>query len=286
MASALAGLQPGLRCTEVIVSTSGDRDGTTPLPSIGGAGVFTDALERALLDGDIDVAVHSLKDMPVDDPDGLITGAIGRRADPRDVLISRDGWTRASLPHGARVGTCSTRRSAQLLAARPDLVLAPLRGNVDTRVGRALAGDFDAIVIAAAGVLRLGLDAAITEYLALEEMLPAPGQGALAVQCRTDDGGTRALVAPLDEPEVRAATEAERGFLAGLGGGCTAPVAAHAVVKVERSGPVLQLQGLVASPDGRRVIRGIVVGAPAGGRILGLELADNLRRQGAGELLS
>lgn len=285
VAAALRALHPGLRCAPTPVTTAGDRDETTPLPELGGKGVFTEALERALRDGEIDLAVHSLKDLPVEDGPELVLAAIGRRADPRDVLIARDGWTLDTLPTGARVGTCSTRRSAQIRMLRPDLEVVALRGNVDTRVRRALDGAYDAIVIAAAGVLRLGLGDAITEYLAADRVVPAPGQGALAVQCRADDGSTRALVAGLDEPDVRAATAAERGFLEGLGGGCAAPIAAHAVV--ERSGgeAVLRVDGLVASLDGRRSVRVRATGPAEAGRRLGLQLAADARVRGAEDLL-
>jgi hydroxymethylbilane synthase len=212
--------------------------------------VFTQELEQALREGAIDLAVHSLKDVPVEPSPGLTLAAVGMREDPREVWISAKGWTLATLPAGAKVGTCSTRRAAQLLVHRPDLQLAPLRGNVDTRVAKAQAGEFDAIVIAAAGVHRLGLSSAITEYLPLEIMLPAPGQGALAVQCRGDDSAMLELLRGLEETEVRAATDAERGFLEGLGGGCAAPIAAFGEVVGGR----LHLRCLVLSLDGRRQI--------------------------------
>jgi hydroxymethylbilane synthase len=284
--AALQALHPGLRCTAVEVSTAGDRDETTPLPALGGRGVFTDALEGALRAGDVDLAVHSLKDMPVEESPGLVLGAVGRRADVRDVLIARDGWTLATLPAGARVGTCSTRRSAQLLAARPDLTLVSLRGNVDTRVRRALEGAYDAILIAAAGVLRLGLGDTISEYLPLDVVLPAPGQGALAVQCRADDVLTRGLLAALDEPDVRAAADAERAFLEGLGGGCAAPIAAHGAVGRRQGTPWLELRGLVASLDGRQAVRVATAGPATRARELGLRLALDACERGAAGLLA
>ncbi|HWP36943.1 MAG TPA: hydroxymethylbilane synthase, partial [Gemmatimonadales bacterium] len=255
----------GVRCELAVIATEGDRDTETPLPEIGGKGVFTEALEQALRNRTVDVAVHSLKDLPVEPSPGLCLAAIGLREDPRDVLVAREPWTLATLPAGATVGTCSTRRSAQLLAARPDLVTAPLRGNVPTRVRKALRGDYDAIVLAAAGVLRLGLREAVREILPLEVMMPAPGQGALAVQCREDDDAVRAVLEILDEPAVRAAAEAERGFLEGLGGGCAAPIAAHAYVGgaslpwCPEAGSVdpsrVVLRGVVSSADGCRVVR-------------------------------
>lgn len=245
----------GAQCVAVPIATEGDRVLDRPLPEIGGKGVFTEALETALRDGAVDFAVHSLKDLPVESADGLVIAAVCARADPRDVLIARDGHSLARLPRGATVATSSTRRIAQVRAARPDLAVVPLRGNVDTRVRRALAGEVDAIVIAAAGVERLGLAGAITEYLPFDVMLPAPGQGALAIQCRASDGVTRGLLAALDDSIARATTTAERVFLAALGGGCAAPVAALAAVRAADDGQRLHLQGLVASLDGRRIVR-------------------------------
>ena len=278
--------RPALACVVVPMATEGDGDVRTPLPEIGGRGVFSEALEQALLGGGIDLAVHSLKDLPVEETPGLSIAATCCREDPRDVMISRERWTLATLPSAAVVGTCSTRRQAQLLAARPDLDIRPLRGNVDTRVRRALDGDYGAIVIAAAGVLRLGLGASIAEYLSLDAFLPAPGQGALAIQCRGDDEATREVVSALDEPDVRAAVDAERTFLAALGGGCSAPIAAFG--RVERSGPAprLHLAGLVGSRDGRRMIRVAGEADVEQAAALGRRLADAARAQGAAALLA
>jgi hydroxymethylbilane synthase len=279
---ALAELRPALEIQTVLVSTEGDRDVRTPLPEIGGKGVFTQELETALHEGEIDLAVHSLKDVPVEPSPGLALTTIGSREDPREVLISAWGWSLETLPHRAAVGTCSTRRAAQLLAVRPDLRLPPLRGNVDSRVRKALAGEFDAIVIAAAGVHRLGLAATIGEYLPFEVMLPAPGQGALAVQCRADDEPLLEKLRALEDAAVRSATDAERGFLEGLGGGCAAPIAALGRVEGGRLG----LRGLVASADGRRVLRVTADGPVEEGRRLGLALADQARARGAEALLA
>ena len=279
---ALARLDPTVAFRSVEITTEGDRDLRTPLPEIGGKGVFTQELEQALRDGTIDLAVHSLKDVPVEPAPGLILAAVGMREDPREVWISVKGWTLATLPPGAKVGTCSTRRAAQLLVHRPDLQLRPLRGNVDTRVAKAQAGEFDAIVIAAAGVHRLGLTSAITEYLPLEIMLPAPGQGALAVQCRTDDAAMLELLRGLEERDVRAATDAERGFLEGLGGGCAAPIAAFGRAEERR----IHLEGLVLSLDGQRQIRLVWDGPAADGRRVGLRLAAEARSKGAEALLA
>jgi len=266
---------------DIVIATDGDRDRRTPLPEIGGRGVFTQELELALREGTIDLAVHSLKDIPVDPTPGLTLGAIGMRLDPRDVLIAARAWTLDTLPRSAAVGTCSTRRAAQLLAIRPDLRLLPLRGNVDTRVAKVFAGEFDAIVIAAAGVHRLGLSSAITQYFEPETMLPAPGQGALAVQCRADDEAILGYLRDLDEVLVRSATDAERGFLEGLGGGCAAPIAALGQVR----GGQLHLQGMVASVDGKRQLRLETHGPVAEGRELGLALAKEARARGAEDLL-
>lgn len=274
---------PDLQCETKLITTTGDRVLDKPLPEIGGKGLFTEELERALRANEIDLAVHSLKDLPIEDAPGLVLGAICARDDARDALISRGGWTLATLPYGALVGTSSLRRSAQLLAARPDLILLPLRGNVDSRVRKARRGDYDAIVLAAAGILRLGLVEHITDYLPFEVMLPAPGQGALAVQCRADDEATLELIAPLDDASARAAVTAERTFLSALGGGCSAPVAAYAQSTIGNPQSAIQLIGLVASPDGRRVIR--VSGEGDAPATLGAELARQALALGAGELL-
>jgi hydroxymethylbilane synthase len=271
---------PDLTCSSKLFQTSGDKILDKPLPEIGGKGLFTEELENALRAGEIDVAVHSLKDLPIDDAPGLTIGAIGEREDPRDVLISRHYPTLASLPPGARVGTSSLRRSAQLLAARPDLKILSLRGNVDTRLRKAMQGahgadEYDAIVLAAAGVLRLGFSSHIAEYLSFDVMLPSPGQGALAVQCREDDEATCALLRPIDHAPTRSAVLAERAFLNGLGGGCSAPVAAYAQAN--------HLVGLVASKDGQCVIR--VSGVGDDPTALGNELSRQALSQGAGELL-
>lgn len=267
---------------EVVIVTEGDRDQATPLPVLAGRGVFTEALERALLAGEIDFAVHSLKDMPVDSTPGLAVGAVCFREDARDVLVVSAGRGLDDLMPGSIVGTCSVRRTAQLLHHRPDLTIRPLRGNVDTRLARLDRGEYDAIVLAAAGLRRLALAPPFVAPLSLALMLPAPGQGALAVQCRADDVATHRLLARIDDPLVRAATNAERAFLEGLGGGCLAPIAAHADV----DGGSLVLDGLVASVDGVTVIR-VTGSAPlSDGRDLGLRLAADAVASGALDLLA
>jgi len=280
--SLLQAAWPGLSCQVVVLVTEGDKVLERPLPEIGGKGVFTAELETALRSGEIDLAVHSLKDLPVDDSPGLCIGAVSQRADSRDVLVSASGKTLAQLPPGARLGTSSLRRAAQLLAVRPDLELLPLRGNVDTRIRKALRGDYDAIVLAAAGIERLDLRQHITEYLPFDVMLPAPGQGALAVQCRSGDIEVQRLLAPIhDLPTFRCVT-AERVFLSALGAGCSAPVAAYAHQDGEQC-ELLEMQGLVASTDGRRLIRVSASGADP--LSLGESLAQQALALGAGELL-
>lgn len=244
----LAKAEPGCRFEAVVISTKGDRLIDMPLPSIGGKGVFTEELERALRDGSIDLAVHSLKDLPTEVTADLVLGAVLARVDPADALVSRDGFTSATLPPGAHVGTGSTRRRAQLLAYRPDLEIIDLRGNADTRLRKARDpnGPYDAIVIAHAALARLGELGALTEVLPEEVMLPAPGQGALAVECRAQ-GETLALVQAINDPDTEIETRAERAFLAALGGGCAVPVAARARLE---AGGWLELKGRICSPDG------------------------------------
>ncbi len=275
----LEAIWPNLTFTVVTLVTEGDKRLDRPLPEIGGKGVFTAELESALRSGEIDLAVHSLKDLPVDLAPDLAIGAVDQRGDARDALISAQCWTLAQLPSGARVGTSSLRRQAQLKAARPDLVIQPLRGNVDTRVLKALEGNYDAIVLAVAGLERAGLNSSITQFLPFEVMLPAPGQGALAVQCRADDDRIRSLLQRIHHlPTFRAVTS-ERSFLSALGGGCSAPVAAYAEIHEA----TLHLSGLVASMDGQKVIR---VSASGEDSIsLGKHLAQVALGQGAGELL-
>lgn len=246
----LKAAHPELECEERIITTSGDRIVDRPLPEIGGKGLFTSELEAALRSGEAHVAVHSLKDLPVDDSPGIITAAIPVRETAFDVLVSNSG-TLDQLPSAARVGTCSVRRTAQLLARRPDLTVLPLRGNVDTRLRKLKDGEYDAIVLAYAGLVRLGLDSHITETFSLEVMLPAPGQGALAIQCRADDVATRGLLASLHDSPTADSVSTERSFLSALGGGCSMPIAAYA----EKIEDQILLTGAVISPDGKRSIR-------------------------------
>jgi hydroxymethylbilane synthase len=225
--------------------------------------------------------VHSLKDLPVENPVGLTVGCIPVRAEVRDAWISADGYTLDTLPPGSVVGTSSLRRAAQILSARPDVTIASLRGNVDTRLRKALDGQYDAIILAGAGLTRLGLDSHVTQWLPLGVMLPAPGQGALAVQCRADDEETLSLLSVLEDASTRAAITAERQFLLGLGGGCAVPVAAYADVRRETLD--ISLTGLVVSPDGKQIIK--VSGNGNEPVELGKQLAQAALEQGAAEIL-
>lgn len=276
---ALRNAWPTLECREKIIMTSGDRIIDRPLPEIGGKGLFTQELEAELLTAKVHAAVHSLKDLPVQDTPGLKVSAIPQRADPRDVLISAEEFDLDTLPTGALVGTSSLRRSAQLLAYRPDLRTESLRGNIDTRIRKAREGQYDAIILAGAGVARLGLLELVRQWLPLDVMLPAPGQGALAVQCREIDEKAIAYLSAIDDLDTRICVTAERVFLEGLGGGCSLPVAAYAVVKEG----FINLIGLVASLDGKQVVRVKAEGTQP--ETLGKELAELALAEGATEIL-
>ena len=273
-------IHPNLECEEKIITTQGDKTLDKPLPEIGGKGLFTQELESELLNGSVHCAVHSLKDLPVENPTGLTVACIPTRAEVRDALISAKGYTVATLPENATVGTSSLRRAAQILSRRPDIQTRSLRGNVDTRLRKALEGQYDAIILAGAGLTRLGLESHVTEWLSLDVMLPAPGQGALAVQCRMDDTTALGLLARLDDQSTRQSVTAERAFLSGLGGGCAVPVAAYATTREGKTA----LTGLVISADGKRVVR--VTGQGTDALALGNELAQEALQQGADEILS
>ena len=271
---------PDLTCTETIITTQGDRVLDKPLPEIGGKGLFTYELELAILEGRVDAAVHSLKDLPTEDAPELIVNIYPQRADVRDVWICPQGYHLDDLPAGSVVGTSSTRRSALLLAYRPDLKVKPIRGNVDTRIRKAVDGQYDAIILAAAGVNRLGLDEHITQYLPFDVMLPAPGQGALGIQYRAGDAETQQYLKAIDHIPTRLAVTAERAFLGALGGGCSLPVGAFAIV----DGDTIQLQGVIAAPDGSRVLR--VSDSDTDAQSLGKTLAQKSLAEGAGDLLA
>jgi hydroxymethylbilane synthase len=266
-------LYPQLRVEVVPLKTEGDRTLETALPEVGGKGVFTEEIEQALLGGDIDVAVHSLKDLPTGLTDGLVLAAVCKRADPRDALIARAPAAGiADLPQGAQVATSSLRRRAQLLHARPDLKIVDVRGNVGTRLRKFDQAGWDGIVLACAGLERLRLGKRITVALPPGEMLPAPGQGALGIEIRADDPQVAALVAPLDDPASRVAVTAERAFLEALGAGCQVPAAALAVL----DGETLKLEALLASLDGRECARGERTGTVAQAVEMGAALAHEL----------
>ena len=264
-----------------IISTRGDVDRQS-LSQIGGQGVFTREIEAALTDGRIDLAVHSLKDLPTEMDAGLTLGAIPEREDVRDVLVTRDGVDLAGLPEGATVGTGSARRQAQLAQLRGDLRFVDLRGNVDTRMRKVTDGEADAVVLAAAGLRRLGLEDRISCFLDPLTVLPAPGQGALGLQLRADDAERRKLVAALDDAATHAAVTAERAFLAGLGGGCRAPIAAWG----RPADGALRVDGVVLRPDGTDATRADVTGPVAEAEALGTELAERVKRGGAEAILS
>lgn len=280
--NALKNRYRGLDCEEKIIATQGDKILDKPLPEIGGKGLFTQELDSELLSRRVHCAVHSLKDLPVENSDGLAIGCIPLRVEARDVLVSARGYTVQTLPTNASVGTSSLRRAAQILSLRPDLHTESLRGNVDTRVRKAMDGRYDAILLAGAGLTRLGLDKHVTEWLDLDVMLPAPGQGALAVQCRADDQTTLSLLAALEDAATRKAVTAERAFLSCLGGGCSVPVAAFG--QISNAKMEISLRGLVASPDGTRVIK--VAGMGIDPHELGKRLAEEAVAQGAHEILS
>lgn len=271
----------GVEVEMVHISTQGDVK-TAPLGQIGGQGLFTKEIQRALLDRQIDVAVHSLKDLPTADIEGLSIAAVPPRESSADVLVSSAGDSLARLPHGARVGTGSLRRKAQLLHVRPDLAILDIRGNVDTRLRKLDEGQFDAIVLAEAGLRRLGFESRIQFVLPRNIMLPAVGQGALGIEIRADDAVAGALLEPLDHAATHAAVRAERSLLAALRGGCLAPVGAWGRVE----GSVLSLDGVVMSGDGKRRLSAAAAGRPQDAVHIGKQVADELLAQGAAELIA
>ena len=263
-------------------STKGDQLIDKPLPSLGGKGLFTEELEKALLQGSIDAAVHSLKDLPVEPPAGTVVGAIPSRENPADVIVSHSRYTLESLPKGAVVGTSSRRRAAQLLCLRPDVQTADIRGNVPTRIRKALdpAGPYDAIILAYAGIKRLDQLEVVSQVLPLDAFFPAPGQGALAIQCR-DETRSLTLLNPLNHFASQAAAEAERSFLSGLGGGCALPIAARAQI----ANGLLTIFGRVLSPDGSQLIDVKTQGSPTQAGQLGASMAQDALVKGAAELM-
>jgi hydroxymethylbilane synthase len=262
----------------VAIRTTGDRVQTRLLAEIGGKGLFTKEIEEALIDRRIDLAVHSLKDMETVLPEGLDIGCVLARDDPRDALVSR-GAGLADLPHGARIGTASLRRRAQLLRYRGDFAIAPMRGNVGTRLDKLASGEVDALVLALCGLERLGKAGLASEILAPELMLPAVGQGALAIECRAADDKVRQRLAPLNDPATAASVAAERAMLAALDGSCRTPIAGLATIHEGRLG----LDALLLAPDGNAERRGHIAGAVADAVALGTELGERLRRDAGPE---
>jgi hydroxymethylbilane synthase len=281
VAALLRTAHPGLAVELVPMTTQGDRVLDRSLAAIGGKGLFIKELETALLQGAADIAVHSMKDVPAELPAALGIAAVLPRADPHDALIARRFSRLDDLPHGARVGTSSLRRQAQLLAARPDLRIEGLRGNVDTRLRRLEGGSLDAIVLACAGLMRLGWEDRITARLDPRISLPAVAQGIIGIECRMDDAQTQLRLKALEHAPTRVVMDAERAFSAELGGSCQSPIAAHAVLEEGR----VTLAGLVAEPDGSRLIRDTIIGNAEDPVSLGRELANRVIHSGAGALL-
>jgi hydroxymethylbilane synthase len=248
---------PGLAVELLGMRTQGDRWLSTPLSEVGGKGLFIKELEQALLDGRADIAVHSMKDVPAELEPEFVLAAIGFRDDVRDAMVSPTGARLADLPQGARIGSASLRRQAQLLARRPDLQVRPVRGNVGTRLGKLDAGEYDALMLAAAGLKRLGLAGRVTEFLAVEDSMPAAGQGALGIECLASANEVRALIEPFDDPVAGACVRAERGVSAGLGADCSAPLGAYAEASPDGT---LHLRAILAAPDGSEVLRAAATG--------------------------
>lgn len=274
-------LHPGIDVVLEIIKTKGDKILDVPLAKVGGKGLFVKEIEEALLDGRIDVAVHSMKDMPAEIPAGLCIGAVPEREVPVDVLIAREGLTLEQMGPAPRIGTSSLRRAAQLRHLRPDVQIIPLRGNLDTRMRKLVDEKMDAIILAAAGVKRLGWEERITEYLAPDVMLPAVGQGALCVETRTDDPRITPLIAPMNHTDTRWAVLAERSYLTRLEGGCQVPIAGHATL----SGDNLNITGLVADLQGETLVRDSCAGRAENAEIIGLDLAERLLQKGARTIL-
>jgi hydroxymethylbilane synthase len=272
---------PELEIELVKMSTQGDRILDTPLAKVGGKGLFVKELELGMLEGTADIAVHSMKDVPVELPEGLHLPVICPREDPRDAFVSNEYETFYSLPQGAKVGTSSLRRQCQIRAARPDLEILDLRGNVNTRLAKLDAGDYDAIILAVAGLMRLGMEERIRERLSPEISLPAIGQGAIGIECRRDDARVNNLIQPLHDRETSLRVMAERAMNAKLNGGCQVPIAGFA----EISHDALMLRGLVGEPDGSNIIRAEIAGPVDNAEEMGQVLAEDLLARGAGKIL-
>lgn len=273
---------PGIGVELVPMTTQGDRLLTTSLAAIGGKGLFVKELEQAMLEDRADIAVHSMKDVPVQQPDGLVLAAFLQGEDPRDAFVSNEYISLDALPQGAHVGTSSLRRQAQLRRLRPDVRVSELRGNIGTRLRKLDQGEYDAILLAAAGLIRLELAARIRERFDVERFVPAIGQGIVGVECRSDDARTRELLAPLHDKQSQDRLTAERAMNARLGGACQVPVAGHAVFDGER----LRLTGLVGAPDGSALVRDVIEGPRDDAAALGARLAQRLLEAGARAILA
>lgn len=273
--------RPGEKLKLVEIRTSGDTSGAVPLSKEEGQGFFVREIDEALMQGKIDAAIHSMKDIPTESPDELVLTSVTKREDHRDCLISSGGRL-SSLPRGSRIGTTSPRRAAQLLRAKPHFSIAPVIGNVDTRLRKLSQGDCDALILAAAGLLRLGLQEKITEYLPLRTFLPAPGQGALAIQIRRDDSRTASVFQTVNDTNTRIAVEAERSFLKAIGGGCQLPIGAFGSIEKGE----LRLRAMILSPDGKTAIKDELRGDPGDGPSLGEALAKRLLETGGQRLVS
>lgn len=277
----LLSTHPGLEVELVTMTTRGDRILDTPLAKIGGKGLFVKELEQGMMAGDADIAVHSLKDVPMELPEGFILPVICERESPFDAFVSHAFNSIENLPQGAKVGTSSLRRSSQLLHRRPDLEILSLRGNVQTRLSKLDAGEFDAIILASAGLIRLELEDRIQEKIVPEFMLPAVGQGAVGIECREGDSDTLSLIDCLNDPDTHTRVAAERAFNHRLEGGCQVPIAAFALLEDEK----IWLRGLVASTDGAELLQAEVRGPRQDAEKLGCELAEELLNQGADRIL-
>ncbi len=278
----LMAIHPELNVELLGMTTQGDKILDSPLAKIGGKGLFVKELEQRMLEGSADIAVHSMKDVPVAFPDGLHLAVICEREDPRDAFVSNRFKSLDELPQGAKVGTSSMRRQCQLRALRPDLQILDLRGNVNTRLRKLDEGQYDAIILAAAGLIRLGFEARISQTMGTEISLPAIGQGAVGIECRSDDERINQLIAPLNDPSTRTRVLAERAMNNRLEGGCQVPIAGHATLE----GGQLYLRGLVGSANGETMVRGERRGPQSDAESMGIELAEELLQNGAAEILN
>ena len=280
--AALEAAHPGIKVELLGMTTKGDRILDTPLAKIGGKGLFIKELEVGMLEGTADIAVHSMKDVPVEFPEGLELAVIMEREDPRDAFVSNNFDSIDALPEGATVGTASLRRQCQIQARRPDLKITPLRGNVNTRLSKLDNGDYDAIILAAAGLIRLGFSERIRAFIEPDESLPAIGQGAIGIECRSDDERIKALIVPLHHSETSTRLVAERAMNERLNGGCQVPIAGYS----EIGDGVLLLRALVGHPDGTGLVQGVISGKPEDAEELCQALADDLLSRGAREILA